>query len=813
MELKGTSVNDILDNIGVSLTGNDLELILNHNQEAMDRIKQLFEDGLNAEGVGLQVLQYLFNASVIRQVFGEFEESVNKECLITLTLYNHKNALENGSEKASDEQKKQFRRYIANGIRLLGRTDIDVVDLEYDRKSDKIARVKVINSQELIKCIKRGDRLETLRKTPRKKAERIAKIDEEIDFENIVQTLLLSDIQYLIGADGEIGYNIVSQISSNALREFAKTHSEVDKEMLNGDKPLGEDLERQVKESEVFRKALLDGIKANLKYIDLDRLLLVSAFRYIDMVENDDKGEIRVNSIEDDREATRESSLEIVHEITNLISQNVSDKTVIEEITGANGEKRKYSVNDLEADLSKFVEGDYIRNTTIQKAKADILSGEKTLYEVNREVVKRMEFSNSELVYIMKLSEQNAIFLIENNIIEKKEIYTILHLLEKCSLELFKVIIDKDMLDGNQILKLYEYGIIGLEHIKIIENEELLNSINVEERISQICISMQNSKENENLGNIEHLNKIAALYKLLRLEGKSEEEIKENANTLIGKFEENISNEILERLYQFGIISLDIAADWGMDLIEMMSKGEMKPTDLRRLYNNSTIRIDQIRTVVLNSELSYEEKLDLIYSTFDGESEEEYSIREELMQLLESGDSYKAESKATGVRRSIGVGPKTKEYVTDPHTRWKLISLLDKEYSRKFLPKGKEVIDGHRVFLLPSLDSVVIERMYEKRTGKRVNAYGSATYIMESEEFFRNIDDIIINGAINRTELRELSETEKATKIIHSSVWGESIKRYFGVNEENERYSEEDIKEIDNAIANVNSSRKERESK
>ena len=99
----------------------------------------------------------------------------------------------------------------------------------------------------------------------------------------------------------------------------------------------------------------------------------------------------------------------------------------------------------------------------------------------------------------------------------------------------------------------------------------------------------------------------------------------------------------------------------------------------------------------------------------------------------------------------------------------------------------------------------------EKRGGKRVSAYGSATYIMDTDKFFENMDIIIENGAINRTFLREMSESEEATKIIHSKHWGSAIKRYFEITSENERYTVEDIKEIDVAIASVEKSRKERE--
>ena len=313
------------------------------------------------------------------------------------------------------------------------------------------------------------------------------------------------------------------------------------------------------------------------------------------------------------------------------------------------------------------------------------------------------------------------------------------------------------------------------------------------------------------LDTMEIFDRYRALFKCLNLDEKKKEEIDNATFQFISSFEDDIDSEKLEGLYQYGIISLEAAADWGVNLNQMLANNNIKPTDLKGLYKQGTITIDAIKNVLINGALPYEEKLDLIYSTFDGESEEEYNIREELVDLLDTGEEYKAEGETTTRRKKGETTSKSREFVSDPHARWKLISLLDKEYSKKFLPTGCEVMDGHRVFLLPNIDKIVIEKMHERRHGRKVSAYASATYIMETEEFFRNLSSLIIDGAINRTALRELSEEEKATKIIHSSAWGNKIKEYFGIDAENERYTEAEIEEIDRAIENVEKSKKERE--
>ena len=206
--------------------------------------------------------------------------------------------------------------------------------------------------------------------------------------------------------------------------------------------------------------------------------------------------------------------------------------------------------------------------------------------------------------------------------------------------------------------------------------------------------------------------------------------------------------------------------------------------------------------------MEIDEKEDLIYSTFDGDTEKEVQIREELMQLLSFGDAYKSmESEGKGPRAS-GTGSKAikREFVTDSQARWNFISLIDEGYSRKFLPEGVKVIDGHRLFLLPNKNEIIIEKMREKRKGRMVGAYGSATYIVGIQEFFDNMSEIIIDGSINRKFLREFVESDQALKIIHSKNWHRNIMRHYGIFKDNDRHEE-----INKAGERVEKSRKERE--
>ena len=139
------------------------------------------------------------------------------------------------------------------------------------------------------------------------------------------------------------------------------------------------------------------------------------------------------------------------------------------------------------------------------------------------------------------------------------------------------------------------------------------------------------------------------------------------------------------------------------------------------------------------------------------------------------------------------------------------MSLIDKEYGRVPLPKGVSVNDGHRLFLLPGYRKVVIEKMYEKDKNGIHNCNNKATFVMDIEEFWANIENIIKQGSINRTAVGEIVRAGKVDRIIHSANWGKSVMKYFGIDEQNERYSAEDLEEIKLAAESVKESRREKE--
>ena len=784
--------------------------------------------GLGSEAFLKNVAGMVSNSNSIEfavEDFLPFESYIDKRALALLTLYNLQRKLEQDKEKGKEADKKVSGN-IKRVMRIIGNEDFDVIEPVFEGKY--IKRVKVYNSQEIINIVRKAKKLTELENPDKEGQARVLSIDGNVALDNIIQVLDERELAEGVFKKSTIGEAIAAQVLYNGVNRYQEAHPEVEvyrelereEEDKNRDNATGEiateekeTLGRLIFKSKEYKQSMKEAIIENYRYLDFDMLLLISAFKYLEMLDYgyERQGVVEISG-ENNPDMNLSDKVMAIEEILVRISVEIQKNPEFA-IKYEDGTIIDYSKETLKRDLKRFKNGRYVKRAETKTAKDSLLSNEKTFLEIDEMVLRTMDITDEEFEVIIRNSEDNVIYLINENVIGKEDIMQVIYARGSCSEALFLTAYQKGLLSDEDIIKLFDDKKINGETIAKMEDGEIKQKIS-----SYATEALRNSylkvdeKRDATPEDLERFVRCVVLYKKLNIDGRTEEEIASNAFELISSFEDNISSKVLLELYQFGIISLEAAADWGVDLTDMLASKSIKPVDLRRLYAKKIISKDEIKNVLMNGELSYEEKLDLIYSTFDGESEEEKAAREELTELLEIGigESYRSDEESTVRRKRQGEGVKGKEFISEPHTRWKLISLLDKDYSKGCLPDGIKVVDGHRVFLLPNHNKVVIERMHEKKKGKRVSAYGSATYVMGIEEFYKNIDNIIIDGAINRTFLRKAAESEQATKIIHSKHWGKSIKREFGIEDENTKYTPEEIDEINKAIANVENSRTER---
>lgn len=808
------SMNDLLQKTGIACTETEFQVICNYNEEAIAGFiatEKAIEEAEREEAISQGNKMFGSNDKIkaMRQkkvkdgiwqnLFMEFENVIDKERLVLFSLYNRQKAIQDKS--LDKEMEKSVRSEISDIIKIIGRDQFRVVFLGRETYESDLERVCVLDSQELIRMVKGNKKISSLYEAPKEKMKRMENVAEII---RPVNSLINGDdIIDIVATEHEVGEYMVLQLLEN-LKARIKGQDENDLQ--------------NIKTREKYIRQMLVN---NAKYVDIDRLLLIIGYRIIETLEQQNTT-IQGRNIESFSKTEQEAYFEYLQAVMQEILKEVSDKTKIEAEL-LEGEEKDYTLNSLKNDAKRLTGTRYVSKKELEEMRRALVEGEILIIDIPEDIRMILEVKTSDYDKMMLNRIENLIYLIEKfeeNDVSEKDCYRLIGMLDKIPGNVLDAMKNRGILSFDRAVEYFEAGKITAEQVKnnIPEEEVDLNRIN--EKIRELYLEMKKvendeSKMQEYIETISSFSRYAGLYRQFNFEGKSEEEINSNSSNLIESFgDELLNNETLSELYQYGLISLDSSVDWGIDINEMLIMGKMKPTDVKRFYERGQISLEQIKEVLVSEDMSSEDKQDLIYSTFDGEEEEQEKLRNELIQLLRIDEEYREESKNTGKARARKSGIKRKEYVTDHFARWKFLSLVDKEYGKMLLPKGVTVNDGHRLFLLPSHGKVVIEKMYENRKGRMENCYGYATYIMNIEEFFKNIEGeegIIAYDKINRGVLLGLSEAGKADKKIHGGNWGKSLMKYFGIDEKNERYSKEELEAIKKAADAVKESRREKE--
>lgn len=254
----------------------------------------------------------------------------------------------------------------------------------------------------------------------------------------------------------------------------------------------------------------------------------------------------------------------------------------------------------------------------------------------------------------------------------------------------------------------------------------------------------------------------------------------------------------------------------GEELVkEITEKGMLKPCDAKKYYNYEQEK--KLEEILKSPDMEEAEKLILIYTTFDDKPKKrEYYInylsassKDLYSKGSGSGNLLKEENEKEDKKKEKKQNQKT---ITDPYQRWRLFTLLDPNYTKKY-------IDGYLIVNLLNTRKTIIEKMYQKKDKKLEPAYGTATFILDTEEYDKISEKLIENEKFNILELRKIAKenNERITKITHhsygkdeqqKSTWGKRLIKSICKKEE-EVYSEKEFEEISKCIKEIENSRKE----
>lgn len=805
------SMSELLQKTGIAFNETEFQVICNYNEEAIANfiatqraIEEVEREKNISQGNEIfssnekvkAMIQKRTRDGVWQKFFEKFESSIDKERLILFSLYNKQQEIQ---EKSLDkEQERSVRSEISDMIRIIGSDQFRAVFLRRETYESDLERVCVLDSQELIRMIKGNKKISSIYEAPKAKMERMRNVIEVI---RPVNSLINGDdIVDIIATENEVGECMVLQLLENLK---ARTNGQDESDLQN------------IKTREKYINQMLLN---NTKYVDIDRLLLIIGYRIIETLEQQ-KVKIQGRNIEGFTEIEQEAYFEYIQAVMERILNEVSDKTKIE-AEFLEGEEKDYTVNSLKNDAKRLVGTRYVSKKELEEMKRALVEGEILITDIPEDMAGILEVNTSDYDKMMLTRTENLIYLIERfeeGDISEKSCYRLIGMLDKIPDNVLDAMRNRGILDFNRAIEYFEAGKITADQVKknVPEAEVDLNRMN--ERIKGLYLEMKRVEDDENkmqeyIDVISSFSRYTGLYRQFNFNGRSEEEINASSSNLIESFGDDLlNNETLSELYQYGLISLDSSVDWGIDINEMLITSKMKPTDVKRFYQRGQISLEQIKEVLASEDVSNEDKQDLIYSTFDGEGEEQENLRNELIQFLKTDEEYKEKSKSTGARRGKNSGVKKKENVIDAYVRWQFLTLLDEEYGKELLPKGISVNDGHRLFFYPSYGKVFIEKMYENRNGTMEDSHGYATYIVTKQMLLDNEEDIIVGNKINRSILSRMFAEGTADRILHTNKWAENILKYLGKDKPNDRHLKEASEEIKKAMENIIKGTREKE--
>lgn len=654
---------------------------------------------------------------------------------------------------------------------------IDVIDIEMSKK-----RLDTYSSQEFI-----GNK-NFFEKKKEKSAAAIQRIEEVIGFENLLSYIRPTDLIQCCRYP-----NLGNALAIKIIESGIELNNGQDEKVTIEDRFLdSEEAKKKAEASNGQAKAFkwevfYAMVKKYDYYMDVDKVLLLA-------------NAVFYNKYGDKLDNFTEEEARELKEFTEKIGTLLENKKVAIESPRFNRIISYTDIDEWVKTLNKhYIGGKFYTDNEILALANDIVNGRTDVSVLSKEVFDEvMQFTTEEIGYIIESSPESLQFLLENGYIDEN---TALEAIDKQEEVLPKELIyayQQSLLTNEKIAELLDKQVITFEDIYVLKENE------VEDKPIDTVVS--NKKLIElyfDKDRIQEFEEYRRLYKLLKLEGKSLQEQKENADLLIEESMDLLEEDKMYDLYHMGLIPVDTAIEFvGQEaLIKAFASGELKPNDSKRLYDEGVITIQMIREVLKDRGIDDGQKLVLIYSTFP--DREDVKTRAKLLDYLnDASDNFKGPTKGQRKKKEPEKNttfiPQNK-FVTDPCSRWKLISALDKEYSQEYLE------DGHLITYLSNEEKYIIEKLFDKH---RRPAYGAATYILDERTFKENRDKIIQENKINKNELVALRKQESSSvkKIIHSG-WGNAILKYFDV-KESKKYTKEQCRVIQGLVEEVEESRR-----
>lgn len=533
-----------------------------------------------------------------------YYENINLiDSILATKTSNSSNILDLIVEKKIEEKNLNIAKQIGKGI------DESFAFYFYNTDTNSYD-INIIDSKELIDGIKINSSANL---------KRFKEIDQDfmesdktksIGIEYLLQSIVLTDFNNIF-PNKQIGSNMKTLLFENQLlKNNIKTREEIE----NLKNQNYDEYENLIENNE-FHDILSDMknlLEKYIKYVDIDKLLAISAYRFEESLENE------FISIE---------NAPAIKEILNtIIKHTKNNKTLTLSLQDRKNNSYdlkdiEYSLTDIINCINRFTDDSYIKKSQIEEYKNKINSEEITLFDLDPQYVK-ICFSPSELENIAKLNSQNLQYVSTILQWNKDKILNNIKFQKNCPVELLKDFMTQKIIYPNDIISLYKDNIIDIEYIKNLkEYSNFSNEISASELISLYDNYNKNKSEENNLINYT---RYLDLYKEILLNDNPKETEKYSLNFMEQMIENYDKRHIdthinqLEEFYKQGLLTLNTIIEWNDPsvietfLTDLYKENIIQLNDVKKFVKNGNLPFEYIKQLVWEENINYEERLKLL---------------------------------------------------------------------------------------------------------------------------------------------------------------------------------------------------------
>ncbi len=645
----------------------------------------------------------------------------------------------------------------------------------------------------------------------------------------IMQATVLNDLEQIF-SDQEFGQMLRMMIIDNVALRRGIPHEEISR--LKKEDPDGycekiEGLEWNLD----FIAETAETIRRYAEFADIDKMLLISAYRFNRHLEN---GGILPEKVDDIKKL-----LKGIYENIDNKTQGISCELNMEKDAenGIDFVHVEYSPEDLKKCLANFTTHDYVTKKQREEYRKQIENSEIEFVDIDPEKIPII-FTNEEQEALSILSDNNLFVIAAINNWSQEKIVEFITKKNGCSTATLKEFVDNKALESDDLKKLYLSGVIDLQIFDEMEKEEIINLVNTDDLVDLYeKTTLKNISNEEMKENKEKYEKYINLYKTV-LSKEDNEEKQMSQSKLMESVFDKINDEAkltdaLANLYSNGLLKIETIIDWyGTDIVDILyNKSAITLDDIKILVANGKVPFEFVSkkyaVLIKNKEMDYDERLahirsgfvdekdiinlfkeNLIFESdlkklaeegFVTEEEKDRAINNRTMQDLEAKSSIKLTKlddlkkigsdiyDDDGEKGGSGTNPQEKKpkRLIDPNVREDYIRMFN-AYSATALIEEDSPFYNYEFYVIPDetgelgANSIVIaERYYEDKNTKYEFALGNATY------FFR-YKDLMVLSNLKKSEMDKEREnivfrsnhnmnTEKkagswATSVIYSVV-------------------------------------------